>query len=187
MVIKKIYYRRYTYFPRLFKRSGFKVGAEIGVAKGYFSKHLLRFVPGLLLFSIDAWKLFSGCRLGETQQMMDKLYERAKQRLYPYNCAIIREWSNQAVKYFADGSLDFVYIDAAHDYDSVMEDLTLWSKKVRKGGIVAGDDFVDPHGKDYPKDIYDVKQAVLDFCKQKKVSTLYTLVKDNDRSWYYEN
>ena len=46
-----------------------------------------------------------------------------------------------AVKRIPDGSLDFVYIDSNHSYDYVMEDLINWSRKVRKGGIVSGDDY----------------------------------------------
>jgi predicted O-methyltransferase YrrM len=38
-------------------------------------------------------------------------------------------------------TLDFVYIDANHDYDSVMVDICLWYPKIRKGGILAGHDY----------------------------------------------
>jgi hypothetical protein len=40
-----------------------------------------------------------------------------------------------------------VYIDANHDFDSVMMDLILWSRKVRSGGIVAGHDYDRSHMK----------------------------------------
>jgi hypothetical protein len=55
----------------------------------------------------------------------------------------MREMSMDAVKKIKDGSLDFVYIDANHGFDYVMEDLIEWSKKVRVGGIVSGDDYYD--------------------------------------------
>ena len=44
---------------------------------------------------------------------------------------------------FEDASIDFVYIDARHTYDAVMEDLEAWWPKVRPGGIVAGEDYMD--------------------------------------------
>ena len=90
-----------------------------------------------------------------------------------------------AVKKFKDESLDFVYIDGAHDYKNVYKDLKAWSKKVKKGGIVAGDDYVDPSEPDYPKKIYDVKAAVNDWVKKKKIKPLFLLAKNNDRSWFY--
>ncbi len=40
-----------------------------------------------------------------------------------------------------DESLDFVYIDADHRFDYVMEDLIAWGRKVRKGGIISGHDY----------------------------------------------
>ena len=37
-------------------------------------------------------------------------------------------------------SLDFIFVDAAHTYDAVVEDIKLWEPKVRKGGLVSGHD-----------------------------------------------
>ena len=52
-----------------------------------------------------------------------------------------------AARTLPDESLDFVYIDANHDFDHCMEDLIAWSRKVRSGGIVAGHDYDRPHRK----------------------------------------
>lgn len=52
--------------------------------------------------------------------------------------AIMRLTSEQAAALFADDSLDFCYIDAQHDFLSVMQDITRWWPKVRSGGIMAG-------------------------------------------------
>jgi SAM-dependent methyltransferase len=40
-----------------------------------------------------------------------------------------------------DGSLDFVFIDGAHDYQHVRDDIAAWWPKVRPGGSIAGDDY----------------------------------------------
>jgi predicted O-methyltransferase YrrM len=48
--------------------------------------------------------------------------------------------SRDAAAVFADNSLDFVFIDAAHDYDSVRDDVRAWYPKVKTGGVLAGDD-----------------------------------------------
>ena len=37
--------------------------------------------------------------------------------------------------------IDYLYIDAAHDYDAVRADLRAWAPKVRPGGVIAGDDY----------------------------------------------
>lgn len=49
--------------------------------------------------------------------------------------------SVDASKLFEDGSVDFVFIDAAHDYDNVRADLCAWLPKVKHGGVLAGHDY----------------------------------------------
>ena len=40
-----------------------------------------------------------------------------------------------------DNCLDFVFIDASHDYQSVVQDIQAWLPKVKPGGILAGHDY----------------------------------------------
>jgi hypothetical protein len=37
--------------------------------------------------------------------------------------------------------LDFVFLDAAHDYDNVKADITAWRSKVKSGGYLGGHDY----------------------------------------------
>jgi cephalosporin hydroxylase len=46
-----------------------------------------------------------------------------------------------AAKQFEDNSLAFVYLDASHDYESVLADIKAWWPKIKKGGVLAGDDW----------------------------------------------
>lgn len=57
----------------------------------------------------------------------------------------IRMPSIDAAKLYQDQSLDFVFIDAQHDYDSVKEDILAWKDKVKSGGLLAGHDY-NPEG-----------------------------------------
>lgn len=63
----------------------------------------------------------------------------------------IKSGSSAAAQHFADGSVDFVFIDANHTYQFVKDDVNAWLPKVKKGGIIAGHDYNAPH---------EVKQAV---------------------------
>ena len=114
--------------PQFFVDMGFRVGAEIGVEKGEFAQKFCQ--AGLTLYAIDPW------------QTHENFYEHARQLLSPYkNCTIIKKTSVEAVENFADASLDFVYIDANHEFRYIAEDLYEWTKKVRSGGIISGHDY----------------------------------------------
>jgi len=49
--------------------------------------------------------------------------------------------SVQAARLYKDKSLDFIMIDGAHDGDNVYQDLKAWMPKLKKTGVMAGDDF----------------------------------------------
>ena len=49
--------------------------------------------------------------------------------------------SAESASRFADASLDGCYIDAAHDYVSVVKDIAAWHPKVKTGGIFSGHDY----------------------------------------------
>jgi len=42
---------------------------------------------------------------------------------------------------FADASLDWVHLDARHDYASVKADIEAWRQKIKAGGWLSGDDY----------------------------------------------
>jgi cephalosporin hydroxylase len=46
-----------------------------------------------------------------------------------------------ASRMFADGSIDWVHLDARHDYASVQADIQAWLPKIRIGGWLSGDDY----------------------------------------------
>ena len=54
---------------------------------------------------------------------------------------MLRKTSLEAVKEFDDGYFDMVYLDANHSYWAVKGELDAWFPKVKKGGILAGDDY----------------------------------------------
>lgn len=126
--------------PNFFLDMGYKSGAEIGVYKGEFSQKIAR--TGLKFFAIDPWKIYKDFGNPRGQERLDFQYEHTRRLLSPYpNTEIIRKTSMEAVEDFDDESLDFVYIDANHDFRYIAEDLSEWTKKVRSGGIVSGHDY----------------------------------------------
>lgn len=127
---------------KLFAELGFRIGAEIGVQQGAYSEVLCQSNPGLELYCVDAWTAYEGYREYVTQATIDRFYEQAQARLAPYGCRLVKKFSMEALDDFEDSSLDFVYIDGNHDFVHVTQDIDGWQKKVRKGGIVSGHDYV---------------------------------------------
>lgn len=52
----------------------------------------------------------------------------------------IRATSSWAAASFQDASIDFIFVDGAHDYASVHSDLVTWLPKLKAGGIMGGHD-----------------------------------------------
>lgn len=165
---------------KYFMELGFKVGAEIGVLEGSYSRALCRYNPALKLYCIDAWGLLDNRKTMERFHL--KCYERAKNKLAPHNTTLIRESSIKAVERFDDGSLDFVYIDANHSYACAKEDVSIWMPIVRSGGIVAGHDYHLP----------EVSRAVDEYIENNNLKLMLTdcdsvnlRTGEKERSWYF--
>ena len=136
-----------TELAKLFAKLDFHVGAEIGVETGYYSEVLCANNPELKLSCIDSWRFYDSFDDYKTRRPFEVKYEEAVKRLSKYNCDIINGFSMDVVKTFKDESLDFVYIDANHNYEFVRDDIREWTKKVREGGIVSGHDYIDLPGR----------------------------------------
>jgi len=134
-----------------------KQGAELGVLKGQNSATLLETLPDLeLLYCVDIWAKENGLKNMEIYLKSIKPYEDRVKTLHMKTV--------EAASKVKDESLDFVFIDAYHSYEAVIADVNAWSPKVKKGGIISGDDYIDykktkihnPGGR------YDVKGAIDD-------------------------
>lgn len=54
---------------------------------------------------------------------------------------IVEMNSVDAAKTYQDTSLDFVFLDASHEIEAVMNDIKAWYPKIKIGGTLAGDDY----------------------------------------------
>ena len=142
----------------IFRDLKFEKGAEIGVERGAYSEVICKRIPNVTLYCIDAWEAYPQYREHVSQDKLDQFYKETKNRLKPYNAKIIKGFSEEVHKDFADGSLDFVYIDGNHDFLHITQDIYYWMPKVRRDGIVAGHDFVRVKGK-YTNHVKDVIPA----------------------------
>lgn len=159
-------------------------GVEIGVASGDFSFPFLDIWKGTL-YQVDAWKQLppeqytDGCNLPDEQQEEKYSLVLNKSKEYHGRSIPIRALSKDAVKQFDDNFFDFIYIDANHKYEFVMEDLELWFPKLKKLGVFAGHDYMNDNS---AAGIYGVKSAVDDFCRNHKLQL--QIIDEPWATWY---
>lgn len=91
----------------------------------------------------------------------DGLYNEFLKNINPLREIInpIRMCSLDAAELYEDESLDFVFIDAAHDYENVIADIKKWYPKIKKNGYLAGHDYYEDENNVW----YGVKKAVHEF------------------------
>lgn len=170
--------------PIFFKEMGFKKGAEIGVARGEFTEKFCE--QGLFMYAIDPWG---------NDKKIRHFYQMTIQRLGKFNNKkIITKTSMEALKDFDDESLDFVYIDGNHELKFVIEDLVEWTKKVKKGGVISGHDYIHPSRLVNKANIVHVKFAIDAYVQSYNIKNWYLLGSQNQnpgekrdrfRSWMW--
>ena len=146
----------------------FSTYVEVGCFKGFSVAHLatqLAKRPGTKIYAVDLWTMTDDMLLRwspQHQQLKDDstalwgrfdrlipphqlLYDiynaNLQQRAIRYLVTDLRGDSSEMANHFANASVDFVFIDANHSYDSVKRDIIAWQPKVRSGGIIAGHDY----------------------------------------------
>ena len=72
--------------------------------------------------------------------------------------------SKQAVDFYNDESIDFMFIDASHEYEDIKEDLTIWYPKIKKGGMFAGHDVGMLGVQEALKDVFHDYDILADDC-----------------------
>jgi hypothetical protein len=143
--------------------------AEIGVWKGGFSSRILTESQPQELHLIDPWafqsefsdRIFGGSS-AKGQSDMDAIYSDVCAKFAANeNVKLHRGYSDAIMPQFEDHYFDWVYIDGNHHYEYVLQDLRLCMAKVKKSGIIAGDDYTWGRKYDFP-----VRRAVKDFLKE---------------------
>lgn len=155
---------------QLFAKLGYQIGCEVGLEKGKNAQEMFEIIPNLKLYAVDPYKQhpqYSPAAAAYVRHW-DENYlagvkAQAQKRMQNRNAVIIEKFSEDAVNNVLDNSLDFVYIDGDHSYDFVMQDIIIWGRKIRLGGIISGHDYFYENNK--PGRQAKVTQAVNDYTR----------------------
>ncbi len=135
--------------PAYFTAAGFTGwGAEIGTYRGDFAAHILTQWPGSL-HCVDPYVHQPDWTdiLNHDAHGFEHVRADAEARLAPWinegRCALHVQHSLEAFNAPWAKDLDFVYLDARHDYAHVLADLFAWWPAVRPGGFFGGHDYLD--------------------------------------------
>lgn len=163
---------RFDIFFELKKNNN--IGIELGVANGSFSKKMVNSGKFSKYYGVDSYEDIHD--VNEYKQAL------INTNFKNFSVNLLRMKFSDALSLFSDNYFDFIYVDGfAHTGEEGGKTIIQWYKKLKVGGILAGDDY----HKDWPLVVW----AVNDLCKQLKCSLNVTQIFKGDEyssypSWY---
>lgn len=172
----------HSYLPGLdfvpyIKRLGERVtGIEVGVAKGETSAYLLENCPNLeRLYGVDPYLPYEDwCRYIDEKEI--NLQEQiAIDNVKPYKdrFMFMKMISEEAIKSFANNSVDYVFVDGDHSYEQTLADLNMYYPLIRSGGILFGHDI----------QLDSVRKAIEKFREDNNIRIPINVVRNN--AWFW--
>lgn len=110
---------------------------EIGSFEGYSANILNKIFPGCEIYCIDSWSSYSELANIDFNQIENNFDSNTRN----LNIKKFKMSSNIFFKINKE-FFDIIYIDGAHDYESVLSDANNSIKILRKNGIIFFDDFI---------------------------------------------
>lgn len=155
------------------------IGIELGVWKGNSSEVFLQKTKYLHL--VDSWsvepftgdnefgtyndylkryeKMVGSNKSEDFQKYYDDIFESVADRFKEKPIKIHRCKTNVFFEYFTE-KVDWIYVDAGHDYKNCITDLRNSLKIIKSGGLLLGDDYRTKQG---------VTKAVNEFVKETRL------------------
>lgn len=110
-----------------------EVGAHLGKSSSYMCVEIAKSQKDIKFFVVDFW-----LSIDEPDR-----FEQFMKNMKPLRSLFkpMKMSSVEAASKFKDNSIDFLFLDAGHEYEDIIADMSAWYPKVKKGGIVAGHDY----------------------------------------------
>lgn len=122
------------------KKYNYTRGAELGVRRGDFTEYLCKSNPNLHMIAVDLWGTHNVINENHEHERNFKL---SMEKFEPYKdrITVIRKLTSEAAHDVTNNSLDFVFIDATHTEQALLQDIKDWLPKINKDGIISGHDY----------------------------------------------
>lgn len=166
--------------------------AEVGVAFGAFSYKLINIMQPKKFYAIDYFfadnpflenTSFTSLPGGENFKksgltMIEYYKSRFSKDIESGSVDVKQGLSWEVLARFEDDTFDYIYLDAAHDYESVTKDIEVIKRKVKKGGIIQFNDYgyMNATAKEYA---YGVLPAVNKFLWDNDCEVLFYCINSN--------
>jgi len=138
-----------------------EIGCWKGQSAAYMAESIQNSGKNITHYCVDTWE----GTVTEDHHQQDaivkegKLFDHFNENMQPFagKYTPMQMTSLEAATKFEDSTFDFVYIDASHEYADVKADIQAWLPKVKKGGILAGDDY---NSRDVHRAVHEVLNDV---------------------------
>lgn len=121
-----------------------EVGTWKGMSAAYMAVEIINSNKDIKFDCVDCWEYIKELPDDIPEDSFpEDLFATFLTNIEPVKHIItpIKELSWDGAKHYEDNSLDFVFIDAAHDYESVKKDINAWYPKIKESGIISGHDY----------------------------------------------
>lgn len=145
--------KRKQFLKHLIETNNFQTMIEVGIDTGKTTFFLLDNIPNLKIYAVD--------------MSIGKFYNKEVKEKYGDRLVPIQGFSYDVADQFQDNSVDLVFIDADHSYESVKKDIIKYTPKLKTTGLLTGHDI------DYP----GVNKAVNELIKEFDVGPNFVWIK----------
>ena len=160
-------------------------GAEIGVFTGVFAEFLMAKARPKKLILIDPWEKAHGeffpkwgdyTAQGTLETRAARKAAEMRAEKMPGKVSVVTDFSTNWLARQGAGSLDWIYLDATHKFETVLEDLRAIEPVLASDGLILGDDcWTNPNAPHF-----GVFQAIQTFCLERPFEIFRM---DHDGQW----
>lgn len=125
-----------------------EVGSWLGRSAALMAVEIVNSKKNINFVCVDPWT-DGGPDLKDTKyykQLPKPVYQTFLENIRPVRHVVtpLRMTSLMGATKFADGEIDFLMLDGDHNYGAIRADIDAWLPKMKKGGVISGDDYLWP-------------------------------------------